>query len=195
MSECVKDKANDKKELDTTDKKTYAGIPEAEFVDDVDSFMAKPENNGNVEMVLRKLDEAHSKYKFMEYNLVNKRRKLREQIPDLQNSLKMINKLKVEKENNREMQTQFVLSEQIYAKAVIAPTDKVCLWLGANVMLEYSLDDAHVLLTNNIESATKNLGYIEHDLDFLRDQFTTTEVNMARVYNWEVKRRNAGKTA
>jgi len=26
-----------------------------------------------------------------------------------------------------------------------------------------------------------------------RDQFTTTEVNMARVYNWDVKRRQAAK--
>ena len=29
---------------------------------------------------------------------------------------------------------------QVYAEAVIPPTDKVCLWLGANVMLEYTLD-------------------------------------------------------
>lgn len=29
-------------------------------------------------------------------------------------------------------------------------------------------------------------------VDF-RDQFTTTEVNMARVFNWDVKRRQAAK--
>lgn len=28
-----------------------------------------------------------------------------------------------------------------------------------------------------------------------RDQFTTTEVNMARVYNWDVKRRQAAKAS
>jgi hypothetical protein len=27
----------------------------------------------------------------------------------------------------------------VYAKATIPATDKVCLWLGANVMLEYTL--------------------------------------------------------
>ncbi|XP_058788559.1 prefoldin subunit 3 [Phymastichus coffea] len=175
------------------DGKSYAGIPEAEFVDDVDAFMAKPENNGVTDQVLKRLDESHSKYKYMEFNLLNKRRRLKDQIPDLEKSVEMIKKLQVVKSNSEDMETQFILSDQVYVKAVIAPTDKVCLWLGANVMLEYTLDDAHDLLTKNIEAAKKNLEYIEHDLDFLRDQFTTTEVNMARVYNWDVKRRQAAK--
>ena len=35
-------------------------------------------------------------------------------------------------------------------------------------MLEYTLQDAMDLLVKNIETAKKNLGYVEHDLDFLR---------------------------
>ncbi|KAL6432295.1 hypothetical protein ACFW04_006734 [Cataglyphis niger] len=174
------------------DRKSYAGIPEADFVDDVEAFMAKPENE-SVDKVLRKFDESHGKYKFMEYNLINKRRRLKAQIPDLERSLEMIEKLQIEKNNSHNLETQFLLSEQVYAKAIIPPTDKVCLWLGANVMLEYTLDDAQEVLTKNIEAAKKNLGYVEHDLDFVRDQFTTMEVNMARIYNWEVKRRQAAK--
>ena len=84
---------------------------------------------------------------------------------------------------------------QVYAEAVIPPTDKVCLWLGANVMLEYSLDDAEQLLTKNCESAEKNLREIAFDLDYLRDQMTITEVTMARLYNWDVKRRKEKKAA
>ena len=156
--------------------------------------MAKPENDGSVDKVLKKLDENHSKYKFMEYNLINKRRRLKVQIPDLERSLEMIEKLQTEKNNSTNLETQFLLSEQVFAKAIIPPTDKVCLWLGANVMLEYSLDDAQELLVKNIEAAKKNLGFVEHDLDFIRDQFTTTEVNMARVYNWDIKRRQAAKS-
>lgn len=154
--------------------------------------MAKPAN-ASADKVLQTLDENHGKYKFMEYNLLNKRRRLNTQIPDLEKALEMIKKLQQEKDNSKELETQFLLSEQVYAKAVIPPTDKVCLWLGANVMLEYSLDDAQETLTKNLEAAKRILGYVEHDLDFVRDQFTTTEVNMARIYNWEVKRRQAEK--
>lgn len=35
-------------------------------------------------------------------------------------------------------------------------------------MLEYTLDDAMELLQKNIDTAKKNLGCVESDLDFLR---------------------------
>lgn len=88
------------------------------------------------------------------------------------------------------METFFLLANNVYSKASVPPTDKVCLWLGANVMLEYDIDEAQALLEKNLSTASRNLETLEEDLDFLRDQFTTTEVNMARVYNWDVKRRS-----
>lgn len=127
--------------------------------------MIKPENSGNVDKALKRLDEQYSKYKFMEFNLLSKRKRLRSQIIDLKRSLLMIEKLQKQKE---EFETEYLLSEQVFVKAVIAPTDTVCLWLGANVMLEYTLDDAEKLLTENIATATKNLNCIEHDVDFVR---------------------------
>jgi hypothetical protein len=45
------------------------------FQDDVDKFMALEENGGDADKVLRRLDEQHSKYKFMEYSLASKRRR------------------------------------------------------------------------------------------------------------------------
>lgn len=67
----------------------------------------------------------------------------------------------------------------------------------ANVMLMYSVEDAHELLSKNLESATKKLENLNEDLDYLRDQITTTEVSMARIYNWDVTRRRTkpGATA
>uniref|UniRef100_A0A0K8TQ52 Prefoldin subunit 3 n=1 Tax=Tabanus bromius TaxID=304241 RepID=A0A0K8TQ52_TABBR len=167
-------------------QKSFAGIPEAVFVEDIDTFMQLPENGSNVEKVLHKLDEQHGKYKFMEYNLDARRRKLKQQIPDLIKSLEMVEVLKKQQEDK---EIQFLLSEQVFVKTVVPPTKTVCLWLGANVMLEYPLDEAEVLLRQNMESAVANLKSVEYDQDFLRDQLTTTEVNMARVYNWGVKKR------
>lgn len=159
--------------------------------DDVDAFMALPENAGSVDKVLKRFDEQHSKYKFMEYNIASKRRKLKNQIPDVQKCIEMIQILEGQKNKNEEMKTEFLLSEQVYMKATIPPTEKVFLWLGANVMLEYDLTEASELLKKNLAAAKKNLEMLENDLDFLRDQFTTTEVNMARVFNWDVKRRQS----
>lgn len=56
-------------------------------------------------------------------------------------------------------------------------------------MLSYPLSDAHALLTSKLTSARTSLSTVKEDLAFLRDQITVTEVNVARVYNWDVARR------
>lgn len=127
--------------------------------------MASNENENSADKVLRRLDEQHSKYKLMEYNIGARRRKLKIQIPDLAKSLEMIDVLRNQTEDK---ETRFLLSEQVFLKTNVPPTKLVCLWLGANVMLEYPLDEAEVLLKQNMESAEQNLRCLEHDQDFLR---------------------------
>ena len=56
-------------------------------------------------------------------------------------------------------------------------------------MLEYPLDEAVELLTNKLDAAERNLKGIVEDLEFLREQITVMEVNTARVYNYDVRRR------
>lgn len=45
-------------------------------------------------------------------------------------------------------------------------------------MLEYSTEEAESLLRKNLQAATESLAQAEEDLDFLRDQYTTTEVSI-----------------
>lgn len=57
----------------------------------------------------------------------------------------------------------------------------------ANVMLEYDIDEAQALLEKNLATASRNLDGLEEDLDFLRDQFTTTEVSILKqgqLWKW-----------
>jgi hypothetical protein len=70
---------------------------------------------------------------------------------------------------------------------------QVCLWLGANVMLEYPRAEAIELLGQQLRDAKTALATVIDDMGFLRDQITTTEVNMARVFNWDVKERRKAK--
>lgn len=79
------------------------------------------------------------------------------------------------------METNFQLSDTVYANAVIKEPQNVCLWLGANVMVEYPIDDAFELLTENKDNAGVNLKSVEEDIQFLRDQITTTEVRPRAV--------------
>eukprot|EP01018_Ginkgo_biloba_P013454 Gb_11828 [translate_table: standard] len=83
----------------------------------------------------------------------------------------------------------FEVAEGIYSQARIEKTNSVCLWLGANVMLEYPCDEAIALLRKNLDNANSSLEAIVEDLQFLRDQVTITQVTIARVYNWDVHQR------
>ena len=56
-------------------------------------------------------------------------------------------------------------------------------------MLSYKLPDAIELLKSKLTIAETSLKNTTEDLEFLREQLTVMEVNIARVYNWDVKRR------
>ena len=71
----------------------------------------------------------------MELNLLARKKKLKSQIPDIQKSLDMIEVLEAKKKTNEQIETHFLLSDLLYSRAIIEPTDKVCLWLGVKQTL------------------------------------------------------------
>ena len=56
-------------------------------------------------------------------------------------------------------------------------------------MLSYELPAAIQLLQTKLKTAEDNLANHVADLEYIREQVTIMEVNTARVYNWDVKRR------
>ena len=64
---------------------------------------------------------------------------------------------------------------------------KVCLWIGASTMVEYSYDEAITLLTTQLEQTHAKISELNEDLACLRSNSITVEVNMARLFNHNVK--------
>lgn len=64
----------------------------------------------------------------MIYNYICNFLRLQSQLPDLENTLEMIKTMKVHK--GQQLKTDFLLSDDVYAKAHIQGTDNVYLWLG-----------------------------------------------------------------
>jgi prefoldin subunit 5 len=72
--------------------------------------------------------------------------------------------------DNKEINTNFLLSDNIWAKAKVPNTSgKVGLWLGANVMVEYTYDEAITLLGKNLHNAQAKIEETSTDIDFLKD--------------------------
>ncbi|XP_021859201.1 prefoldin subunit 3 isoform X2 [Spinacia oleracea] len=139
------------------------GIPAAAFVEDVQTYLNK--SDLDVNSALASFQERLQQYKLVEMKLLAQQRDLQPLLAD------------------------FEVSEGIFSRACIEDSDSVCLWLGANVMLEYSCEEANTLLQKNLENAKASLEVLVGDLQFIRDQTTITQVTIARVYNWDVHQR------
>ncbi|KAL1986401.1 hypothetical protein VTN96DRAFT_6480 [Rasamsonia emersonii] len=178
----------------TTTKTNPRGIPVAPFVDNVTDYVS---SRADVEPTLRSFQEMISKYQFMEVNTQRRAQGLREKIPDIKKTLDMVKFLKARRKAGTDtpIETHFELNDTLYARATIAPedTDEVYLWLGANVMLAYPIDEAQTMLEEKLRAAESSLRNCEEDLEFLREQITTLEVATARVYNWDVVQRRKEK--
>jgi len=164
------------------------GIPEAIFIDNVEKMCEVWGANET----LAQLQELYSKYQYMQTSLSAQRSGLKGKLPDITGALDCVNHLverrdkAVEGEENLQEYT-YQMSENVWSRAQVPPQDHVCLWLGANVMLEYTLDEATKLLSTNEANAKVTVQNLDEDMQFLRDQLTITEVNIARTHNYNVK--------
>jgi prefoldin subunit 5 len=121
--------------------------------------------------------------------------RLKEKVPELEKSLTLIRTLLQKKDDGETSgMTRYSLTDGVYGRAQIDySVGTVNLWLGANVMLEYTYEDAIAFLKHKLETAQRDLQHTLEDLAFVRDQIVTTEVNISRVYNFDVKRKRASK--
>jgi len=151
----------------------------------------------------------------MDANLTQRRKGLEDKIPDIRKTLHMVEFLQEKREDKdknddleddlsdeensdntkKPLTTTFELNDTLFAEAELEDTDIVYLWLGANVMLSYKLSEAASLLRSKLDLAEASLKATIEDLEFLREQLTVMEVNTARVYNWDVKRRRERRLA
>lgn len=166
------------------------GIPYAPFVDKVEDYVT---SRADVEPTLRNFQEMIAKYQWMESNMQRKSAGLQDKIPDIQKTLDSVRFLKTRTDETEPLETTFELNDTLYAKAEVPPTEEVYIWLGANVMLAYPMDEAESLLAERASKAKKSLEDCEEDLEFLREQITTMEVATARVYNWDVVQKRKDK--
>ncbi|KAK5075914.1 hypothetical protein LTR70_003248 [Exophiala xenobiotica] len=173
----------------------------------------KSPDPAEVESTLTRFQEMISKYQFMSQNVERRAAGLREKLPEMRKSLDTVRFLRMRKgkasrdsgaeqdeggdgdgleegsaDANGMIETTYALQDTLYAHATVntQELDSVYLWLGANVMVAYPLDEAESMLKEKLDKAKESLKAAEEDLEFIRVQTTTLEVATARVHNWDV---------
>ena len=174
---------------DITSGTNERGIPSARFIEDIDEFVNSFDPPANAELLIGAFSDLFTKYKQYENRLTQKRLNFQTKIPEIEKSLALVEYLQKKMDDDETITARYSLSDMVYANAELDPskTGKINLWLGANVMLEYTYEDAHELLSSKLEKAKSEQENISQDLAFTRDQIITAEVNMSRIYNWDVR--------
>lgn len=124
----------------------------------------------------------------MEQHLLQKRAALAAKEPELDGTLSVLALLA--EQDGQPLQLAVELYDTAFAQAAVSQRQRVCLWLGANVMAEYAVGEAVGMLRQKKQILKASMQLADQDLAFLREQVTTTEVSLAQVYNWAVGNKN-----
>ena len=169
-------------------KKNSRGVPSMNFIDNVDDLIDKFTSS----RLLSYINQYLNKYKFMEAQIVKSNEGLNVKIPDIEKCLETIEFLEKNKKG-KQVNVDYMVSNNLWAKAEVNIPDSVFLWLGANVMCEYKIEEAKTLLNQNLQNAKEQVKRNNEDLEFIKDQMTISEVNHARIYNETVRRTQIAK--
>ena len=169
-------------------KKNSRGVPTMNFIENVDDWIDKFTS----EKLLSYINQYLNKYKFMEAQIVKSNEGLNVKVPDIEKCLETIEYLE-KKDKEKPINVDYMVSNNLWAKAEVKIPDSVFLWLGANVMCEYKMDEAKTLLNQNLQNAKNQIKKNNNDLEFIKDQMTVCEVNLARIYNETVRRNQIAK--
>mmetsp|Transcript_32244 Transcript_32244/g.47434 ORF Transcript_32244/g.47434 Transcript_32244/m.47434 type:complete len:225 (-) Transcript_32244:93-767(-) len=169
-------------------------IPAVIFVEDITAFAKTFTPAASAELLIGAFSDLYGKYKAYEGSLAQKKARYLDKIPEIVKSLSLVRHLKSQQQSSTPVITRYNLADTLYAKAELnVDSGTVNLWLGANVMLEYTYDEAIDLLSSKEETARKEEREVTEDLAFIRNQIITSEVNISRIYNWDVKNKRADK--
>ena len=122
----------------TEDGDNERKIPKVLFIEDVEAFVDKYK----APAILQQMNELYQKYQYMESQLSIGKRNLKIKIPEIKKTIDMVNLLQEKyEEEEKSIKTNFLISDNIWARAELNnESGKVGLWLGANVMVEYTYE-------------------------------------------------------
>lgn len=77
---------------------------------------------------------------------------MQNKIPEIKKAIDIVSYLELPAEEDHTI--DFLITDTIWSKATVPKDTKtVCLWLGANTMVEFYFDEAKGLLNSNLENA------------------------------------------
>lgn len=162
----------DAAEAEASGSQLVSTLPKTEFIEDVAKFL----EGRSTDSVITTLKQNHQELKLKESQLTQRKASLISKQPELERSVDIVGELLSRSGKTEPLTTEYELGNGIWASAHVRQPKTVNLWLGANVMLEYSLEEAMQLLSSNLENCRSNMRINDSNLDYIKDSLTITQV-------------------
>ncbi|KAL1244297.1 Prefoldin subunit [Trichinella spiralis] len=157
-------------------------IPVAEFIGDVEQFSIK--SGLSYQEIIQQATLTLHRYKMIDRHVRQSVERLAEKIVDIKKSLQCCFLLEQKLATSESLITHVTLADNLFSKVSIPPSNRVCIWLGADVMVEFTVKEGIEFLKGELEIAEPRKESLLQKLDFIREQMTTVEVNIAMVHNY-----------
>lgn len=167
------------------------GIPKAQFIDLNDTKITS-----NLELTVANVQQNLQKYEFMLKSKDQQLKSITDITKDIKTNSKVIDTLIAQNEESDDeddesefQDIQYELEDGLFAFASIpkkSTTNTVSLWLGSGILMEFTYEEAQQILNEKSVVYTNKINEIMEDIEFLREQITTLQVNMSKVYNYSV---------
>ena len=170
-------------------------------------FIADPEtvvrsSTDGARSIIQLLDSQIKYRRVLEQRLVQRQESLRAKLQELDEALTAVQLLRDHGDEHAPqlppvLQARFEVCEGVYVKARIGrqPHRTVHLWLGAKAMVEFTLDEAVVLLEKNRATADTSQAEVEKNMAQVRTEMVTAEVNLSRLHNAGIRLRQQASAA
>lgn len=166
------------------------GIPKALFIDLNDTKITS-----NLELTVANVQQNLQKYEYMLKSKDQQLKSITDITKDIKTNSKVIDTLIAQNaddsddEDGEFKDIQYELEDGLFAFASIpkkSTTNTVSLWLGSGILMEFTYEEAQQILSEKSAVYTNKINEIMEDIEFLREQITTLQVNMSKVYNYSI---------
>ena len=166
------------------------GIPKALFIDLNDTKITS-----NLELTVANVQQNLQKYEYMLKPKDQQLKSITDITKDIKTNSKVIDTLIAQNaddsddEDGEFQDIQYELEDGLFAFASIpkkSTTNTVSLWLGSGILMEFTYEEAQQILSEKSAVYTNKINEIMEDIEFLREQITTLQVNMSKVYNYSI---------
>ncbi|KAH8305980.1 hypothetical protein KR018_007802 [Drosophila ironensis] len=167
-------------------QKSYQPIREANLVGDVTQYLAQPDFGSDVSKALKLQRFFYGKYGVLAEELQARHITLTKRIEAAKANLELVGQFLIQRGKEHDSLVQ--IAPGVLRRVCVPPVSRVFIQVSMGLQMEFGLQEAGAYIMSDLTSLVRRQLQLEHDLDYLQDQVSNTELNMGVLYNHSIEK-------